>query len=413
MTGSVIYDAIEISNLVREKRPDLKIIFGGVHSSLLPEETVKNPFIDIVVIGPGEDTAVNLAQAIRSGSPIETISGIAYKKDGGVVVNPRTTALNKDRHSGIDYRMVDLSKYIKREAAGDRSLDYLSSRGCPHPCTYCAISKLWDKKIIYYPPEKMADDIESFVREYGINTIHFLDDNFFVNRKRVEVFCDEVIKRRLKLHFWSWCRCNYFARFDDDFLAKLKKAGFYTFNFGAESGSQFILDRIKKGITVQQIEETAVKCDRFGFRGQFSFMMGFPFERDEDTELTMKLMDSIHSINPAFDMQLYLFLPFPQTELAAESMEYGYVPPDNLEYWAKFDVQNMSMPWIPLEKRKQNEILTTIAWVAFTNETAIKLGGAYAVIYRFFGKVARFRWKHRLFVFPLEWRLVKCFSTRQ
>ncbi len=406
ITGSIIHDAIEMARFVKMKKPDLKIVFGGVHASLLPEQTVRYPHADLVVIGPGENTATELALALKNGADISGIPSIAYKKNGVVIVNPDPVSQPMASDEGVDYTMIDLARYLKTNATGTRCLDYLSSRGCPHPCSYCAISNLWKKKIFYYSSEKMVADLEKFARELQINSVHFLDDNFFVNRPRVETFCDELLKRKLSLRFWSMCRIQYFAQYDDTFLLKLRAAGFSTMNFGAESGSQFILDKIKKGITVEQILETARRCHQLGFRGQFSFMMGFPFEKDSDLEMTMKLIDEIHAIDPQFDIQLFPYTPFPRTELAEECIQYGFVPPMELETWAEFEYGAIKMPWLSKKLRERIDTMTTIAWFAFTPETAIKLGGIKGELFKMFGKLAHWRWKHRFFGMPLEWKAI-------
>ena len=406
ITGSVIHDALEMARFVKTRKPDLKVICGGVHASLLPEQTVQYPEIDLVVIGPGENIAAELALAFKNGQDFSKIPNIAYKKQGKVILNPDNETQKIAPEAAIDYSLVDLKKYFKTNATGKRCLDYLSSRGCPHPCTYCAISQLWKKRIFYYSSEKMATDLEAFVKELQIDSVHFLDDNFFVNPKRVESFCDEIAKRNLKLRFWTMCRIQYFSQYSDAFLLKLKQTGFSTMNFGAESGSQFILDKIKKGITVEQILQTARRCKQFGFRGQFNFMMGFPFEKESDLEQTLKLIDDIHAINPDFDIQLFPYTPVPRTELAEECLEYGYTQPVELEAWADFEYGSIKMPWLSDKLRQRIDTMTTIAWFAFTSETAIKLGGLKGKIFKLLGKLARLRWKHRFFALPLEWKLI-------
>ncbi|HNX69532.1 MAG TPA: radical SAM protein [Candidatus Omnitrophota bacterium] len=410
ITGSGIYDALEAAEIVKKYDPRIPTIFGGVHASLLPGETVRNPLIDIVVIGPGEITAPKLAHAFTCQEPIDTVEGIAFKKDNHVVIRPAAAGQPETAFAPIDYRLVPLGRYLKKDATGDRCLDYLSSRGCPHPCTYCAISKIWKKKIFFYSAEKILEDLESFVRDHRIDSIHFLDDNFFVNRQRVESFCDKILAKGLKIRIWSMCRIQYFSGYDDAFLEKLKKAGFCTLNFGAESGSQMILDRIKKGHAVEEILRTAQKCHQMGFRGQFSFMMGFPFEQPSDLEKTMHLIETLHGIDPSFDLQLFPFTPFPQTDLAEECVHHGYCPPSRLEDWARFEYGGIKMPWLSKTLRKKIDVLTSIAWFGFTSETAIKLGGWRGCVFQFFGKIARWRWRKRFFGFPLEWKLINFFT---
>lgn len=406
ITGSVIHDALDMAHFVKSKNPALPVVCGGVHASLLAEQTVAHPLIDFVVIGPGENTSVLLAQALQKKQPLNTIPNLAYKKNGEVTITASDDASTMASDSGIHYGLVDLKKYLKTTATGKRCLDYLSSRGCPHPCSYCAISRLWRKKIFYYSSQKMLEDLKRFKKDPGIDSVHFLDDNFFVNRERVETFCDAVIQKNLSLRFWSMCRIQYFSQYDAAFLRKLKAAGFCTMNFGAESGSPFILDKIKKGITVEQILKTACLCKQHGFRGQFSFMMGFPFERDADFEQTLTLIDQIHAMDPQFDIQLFPYTPFPKTDLAEECLQYGYAPPEKLETWARFEYGSIKMPWLSKGLKEKIDTLTTIAWFAFTSETAVKLGSWKGWIFKLFGKLARFRWKHRLFRFPIEWKLI-------
>jgi radical SAM superfamily enzyme YgiQ (UPF0313 family) len=412
ITGSGIWDALETAKYVKARRPDISVVLGGVHASLLPEQSVLHPYVDLVVIGHGERTAVEVARRIEKGQDLSSIPDIAYKVNGKAFVTTGGSPFYMIDHEMIDYEMVDLRQYIKTDATGKRCMDYLSSRGCPHPCSYCAISKLWKRKMLFYPAKEMVENMEHFQENLDIDSIHFLDDNFFVNRERVETFCDEVLSRKLSLRFWSMCRIEYFVRYEDVFLRKLREAGFSTMNFGAESGSQFILDRIRKGHTVEQILETARKCQHHGFRGQFSFMMGFPFERKADLDHTFKLIDAIHATNSKFDIQLFPYTPFPGTELADECLQYGYTHPDRLEDWARFEFGCTRMPWLSGKLKRRIDTMTTIAWFAFTSETAIKLGGIKGRLFEMLGKIARLRWKYRMFALPVEWKIVNLLAKR-
>lgn len=406
MTGSAIYDGLEAARLVHQARPDLKIAVGGVHPSMLPEQTAEHEDVDMVVVGAGEETTVELAKRLASHEPWEETTGIVYRKNGKVIVNPPRVMSDDSHYEGVNYDIVEIPRYIKRDATGERCLDYLSSRGCPHPCTYCAIAEVWGRKMLYYSPERIVNDLERLVKEHCIDSIHFLDDNFFVSRPRVEQFCDEVIRRGIKLKFWAMCRIQYFHKYDDAFLQKLKKAGFCTINFGAESGSRRVLDRLKRNHTPEQILFTAEQCNKYGFRGQFSFMMALPYETTEDLEQTMALIEKIHAVNPNFDMQMFPFTPFPKTELAEESATYGFKEPTRLEDWAKFEYGSIAMPWLAPAMKNRVDTLTTLAWFAFTSETAIKLEGLSSLAYKILGKIARLRFRFRFFDHAYEWKLV-------
>ena len=365
MTGSAITDAVEKSKMVKDFNQNIKVVWGGFHPSLLPEQTKKNPYIDDVCIG-------------------------RYKPD-----------------DMLDYSIIDIEKYI-RDEEGLRTIDYLSSRGCPHNCKFCSIRRVYGRKWDNVPLEKIEKDLEYLVEKYRINSIHFMDDNFFVNKERVEKICEIIKKHGWKLRIWAMCRCEYMVRFDDEFLKKLKKAGFEIINFGAESGSPKILEYMDKGITRENILESARVCKKHGFKTEYSFMIGLLNETDEDRELTYDIIDKLHEIGNS-DIKLFMFTPFPGTELFDEAVKRGLEPPKNLLGWSKYEYENPITPWVPDDLKRKFKCATHVAWFAFTPDMERKYAKTPSkkVAYRILKRDALFRWKHRFFSLSPEWAMFK------
>ncbi len=364
MTGPMIKDAIDASKKAKEFNKNIKVVWGGFHPSLMPEQTRQNEFIDDVIVG-------------------------RFRKN-----------------ETLDYTLVDVKKYIRNEG-GVRTIDYLSSRGCPHRCAFCSINNVYGRKWEQIPIEKIVGDLKYLVEKHNIKGIHFMDDNFFIDPKRVEKLIDIIISKKWNLEMWVMCRCDYFSRFNHDFLINIKKAGVRTINFGAESGSLSILKYIHKDITPEDIINSALKCKEYGFKAEYSFMIGFPKETDADREKTFKTIDKLYSIvNP--DIKLFMFTPFPGTELYDEALKRGLKEPKSLLEWSEFEYENPITPWVPGRVKRMFRNATYIVWFAFTPDMEKKFSKLqHKVAYRILKKDALFRWRHRYFGFAPEWFLFK------
>ncbi len=409
MSGTPILDALRVAQKVRETRRDLPIIWGGFHPSLLPEQTIGNDLVDALVIGQGEEAMTEMVTILQCNGSLAEVKGIVYKTDGQVHATPARPFTGFDTSLFIDYSLIeDLEKYVKAEVA-PRTLDFITSRGCPYRCSFCAISSLYGRKWQPYPTEVVMDCMERLAKEHHIDGFHLFDDNFFVNRGRVEGICDEIIRRKIKAKFWAMCRCHVFSNFDETFLMKLKRAGFDTINFGAESGSQRILDLISKDMTREDILRTAELCKQHGFNAQFSFMTGFPFEEEADRDATIQLMTDVYSIDKGVDLKLFVYTPFPGSRLFDESIEYGFKPPESLSEWGQLHYENVSTPWT-ISRASYFETLAFMSFFAFTPTITLKAAEMrnplYRLTYQLLRRDALWRWRHRFFRFPWEWRLV-------
>jgi len=364
MTGSALQDAIGAARKVKDYNKDIKVIFGGFHASLMPEQTLVNENIDEVMVGRYSDI---------------------------------------DR---IDYS-IDMGKYI-RDEGGIKMIDVISSSGCPYRCAYCAISKVYGRKWLPFDLEGYFFPLLKWLHdEHGVRGIHIMDDNFFVDIGRAEKICDYIIKNKLKLKIWAMCRTNIFSKLDNRTLWLLRAAGFDILNFGAESGSQDILDYIKKDITVDDTIESARRCKEHGFNAEYSFMIGFPGEKKTDINATFDLIDKLTSMLVC-DIKLFMYCPFPGTPLYEDALLHGLEEPKSLSEWEAFEYENLVTPWVPKHIKKMFNVATYCCWFAFTPSLDKKYDAWWQRLgYSILKGNARTRWRMRMFGFAPEWWVVK------
>jgi len=178
------------------KKHNTKVIIGGSHPSSQPEETMQDKNIDFIVLGEGEETSKQLINAIKNGKSLEKIDGIAYRKHGKIKVNPRKTWIkNLDSLPLPARHLLNMKKYFASKTSHGPELmrtpytSMITSRGCPFNCVFCSIHTIWGRAWRPRKPEKVVDEIEFLINEYGIREVHFEDDNISLDRKRTPKRC--------------------------------------------------------------------------------------------------------------------------------------------------------------------------------------------------------------------------------
>lgn len=404
MTGMQILYALRLAKFVRKHNPDIPIVWGGVHPSLLPMQTIKHPLVDVVLRKEGDKSIVELVKALEKGKSLKNVQGLTYKQDGEITNNPDAPLLDVNEILEPDWELIDVSKY--------RIFDIQSARGCPHRCGFCYNIEFNKQKWRYKDAKRVVDEIENIIRKYKVDEINFIDDNFFTNRKRAEDMIDMIIERGLKFTWRTNCRANYFDNFDVEFLKKAYRAGLREIQIGCESGSQRILDYIKKDITVKQIMNSVRLCRDAGVQAQCSFMIGIPIETKKDNNKTFDLIDKLRKMDPNVLINMIaIYTPYPGAELFEKSKEFGYKPPQTLEGWGHYSYNFVNVPWLKGMKGIEYEAIAYISRFLFFRELAKKrfITPALRIPFEILSLDAWVRWKLRFFKLPFEWVLVKNF----
>lgn len=340
MTGTQIEHALKASKIVK-KNSNAKVVWGGIHPTLLPEQTCLNNNIDIVVMGEGEIVFKNIVDNLRRNNSLHNIMGITFKENRKIKTNLPEKIIDLNNLPDIPYELVNANNYI-RGCKSDirpnikRSLSFASSKGCPHKCTFCHNPKL-DNCWRSMNAENTAKKTIELCERFNLEAINFLDDNFLVDTKRAE-----KIARLINGKF-EW---TIQARIDDlnkVTLSKMVNGGLSIVQTGIESGSDRMLQTLKKGFTVQQIIEGNKNIAKFDIWPAYYFMMGFPTETKQElmmsVDLALRLLeDNKNAQITAF----YFFTPSsPGSALFEKAIKKGFRPPDNLGAWAKFSRQHI------------------------------------------------------------------------
>jgi radical SAM superfamily enzyme YgiQ (UPF0313 family) len=419
LTDQSILKGIEVAQYIRKHHPDIPIVWGGHHATILPEQTIRSPFVDIVCRNEGELTFPELVKRLADQQPIDDVLGITWKSNHGKVIhNPDRDLMDMDSIDLYPYHLLDLEKY----PVIHERFPYQSSRGCPHRCRFCSydVFKRWRPK----SPKKMADELQWIIEAFHPKDIEMADDNFFVSWKRVSEFCEEVMARGLSFRWAGNCRFDYFVTYEDDFVELLKASGCYLLCFGGESGSNQILDYLDKKINRQQILKSIRKAKEHNLPIQISFMCGFPQETGQDILATLSLIDEIRKIYPPTEINgFFIYTPYPGSLLFNEVQQLGFHPPESLEEWGRFNPNlehsTRTTPWISKRNRQLLETIASLvrfefllkryqemstlqkrAWF-FNSSFIVKLFELFNLFFRF---AHWLRWRKKWFHFPLEWK---------
>lgn len=412
LTGPQISNALKIAKWVRKKTPLMPIIWGGVHSSLMPEQTAKNEYVDVVVRGEGEETLLELIECLEANRDISNIKGITYRKDGTIYSTPEREYIDMN---GLPFLPYELLSSFHRYSNVRRKILYLqTSRGCPHKCGFCYAQAVHKRRWRAMSPTRVVEEIKYVHERFKPDMIGMVDDEFFVNQKRVEEICRGIINAGLKIKWSSSGRYDYACKYDNDFFKLLKESGCAAVSFGGESGSPMVLKSINKGITVEQMKITVAKFKENGVYSTVNFMAGFPNESIEDILKTFDLIDGLTAIDSNLMVNsISIYTPFPNTPLYQDGLEHGFKEPNTLEEWGNYfynDVNNL--PWLSRPTRSLLKTISFLTECEFNRVGVFKSARLFEdswikkTAYRILSRLAKIRWRHRFFSFPIEWRVL-------
>jgi anaerobic magnesium-protoporphyrin IX monomethyl ester cyclase len=294
--------ALNVSKIVKNYNPIIPVVWGGIHPTILPDETIKNKDVDIIVRGEGEYSFLELIKNLEN---LNGVLGISYKKNGKVIHNKNRPPIENLDELPFPARHLILEKEnYHPETFGN----VFSTRGCPYNCIFCASHNIWTKKVRYRSPENIVDEIKEIKKEFKTNQFRFEDDCFTLKKKFVDGVCDLLIKEKLHIKWTTETRANLVT---DELIKKMKYAGCEDITIGVESGDEETLKKMKKGITLKEIRNAnkIIKENKMKFSA--FFMIGFPWETKKEINKTISLMKEL---DPRMAV-LSVATPYPGSEL--------------------------------------------------------------------------------------------------
>ncbi|HWK90090.1 MAG TPA: cobalamin-dependent protein, partial [Longimicrobium sp.] len=240
MPGPQLVSAVPLSRAVRARYPDIPIVWGGNFGSLYPGPVLRSDYVDWVVRGQGEQTFVELLEVLEGRRDPRTVAGLGFlNADGTPWLAPERHWVGPDELPDPPYHRIPVDEYLHPTFLGRRSGVYQSSIGCPYGCKFCGVISVFGSREKQQSAERTVGHLEFLQRGYGMDSVHFYDNNFFLREEHAREFAERVTP--LGLRWWCEARIDAVLRFSDRTWKLLKESGSTMVFFGAESGSNEVL----------------------------------------------------------------------------------------------------------------------------------------------------------------------------
>ncbi|NIR48593.1 B12-binding domain-containing radical SAM protein [candidate division KSB1 bacterium] len=392
LTGRPIQDALRVARAVKAIKPDLPVIWGGWHPSLFPVQCLDEPSLDITVQGQGEDTFREMVTRLADGEDLDGLAGCTFRKNGQVIQNPPRPLADMNDLPPANYDLIPVENYYRLK--NQRQLDYISSKGCHFRCSFCADPFVFKRKWTALSPQRMGDELEFLWNRYRFDDVDMQDETFFTHQKRVIEIAEEFLRRNPNFTWAATMRADQGTRMEEEDFALCKKSGLRRVLIGVESGSQQMLDWMKKDITLEQIYVVAERCARHDLAVIFPMIVGFPDEPEDSVHSTLNLAKELRAMSPKFTTQIFFYQPYPGSPISEMLKHNGYRLPTSLKEWASFDYVSSSGPCVSPEKWRKIQ--------AFKFYSRFAWNGNGTFLRQALGKLARWRCDHDFYRFPIE-----------
>lgn len=321
-------DAVNICEITKKINPEILTVTGGAHAGAIEKDLLEEEeAIDFVIQGEGEATFSELVAAIEENRNFAKINGIAFREKGRV----RFIAKNKyiENLDSLPFparHLFELDKYFTKSAAHSNFkqtpfTQMITSRGCPFKCSFCALGNHWGSRQRLRSAKNVLDEIEYLVKSYGIQEIHFEDDNLTADKKRaIEIF-DGLISRKLNIS-WNVPSGMAVSSLDEELLAKMKVSGCYSVSLAIESGNQMVLARLmNKPVDLKVVPKLVQKIRENGLEARGFFILGYPGETKKTIKETVDFARSLE-LDWSF---FFIASPIPHTKMFKTCVEKGYI----------------------------------------------------------------------------------------
>jgi anaerobic magnesium-protoporphyrin IX monomethyl ester cyclase len=407
LTGPSILPTLKASREIKQVS-NVPVVWGGLHPTMLPEQTLESGCVDIVAVGEGEETIAELATALADGgktSTLERVAGLVFRANGSIHrTGPRPFIRNLDQYAPA-WHYLDVNRYLFSDRhfytdmgsrlGAPKVASILTSRGCPWRCAYCYNQFVNRRSFRAHSAARVLHDVRTLKERYGVGALIIEDDCFFAHRAR-----GLEIAHGLGVPWTVSIRASELAKWGPSFVREIAKAGCQEVRVGAESGSQRILELMEKDISVDDIRTAVRLCVEAGIRPALNFMIGIPGESDSDMRMTLDLMDELEALGDAVAVNgPSVFLPWPGTALYERAVAMGFKPPSQTAEWGvQWGGQLPSTPFLPRKYR----FINYYRFLAFRKQTAFLKFPFFATVLQ---RLARMRWRRRFFRFPADYYL--------
>ncbi len=338
----------ELLREIRRQAPGLKTVIGGLHPSALPERTLKEERVDFLAQGEGFETVRQLLAALKAGRKPEdgNIPGLCYLSQSKFIAHTPPALVDPDDLPMAAWDLLPMDGYRAHNWHCfdhiDRRQPYavmFTSLGCPFNCTYCNIHALYNSKpgIRFRSPERVVEEMDFLVKNYGISNIKFMDELFAIREDRVVRLCDLIIERGYDLNIWAYARID---TINERMLKRMKQAGINWVAYGIESGSKNVRQGVTKKFGQDTITRAVEMARDAGLYMMGNFIFGLP---DDDRETMRETLDMAKSFNFEY-VNFYAAMAYPGSALYEESLRNCVRLPEVWHGYGQFSEEALPLP---------------------------------------------------------------------
>lgn len=409
MPGPQMAAAIDTCREMRQRYPAIPIVWGGYFPSIYTAAALNAPYVDFAVRGQGEDTILELLDALRGLRGLDSVRGLSYRgADGSVRNNPERPMRGPDSFPWLPYHRVPVEQYLRPSFFGRRTAVHQASVGCPFKCGFCGVITAFGSRQKMESPARTEAVLTHLVRTYRADSVQFYDNNFFLEEDHARELMDRIAP--LRLRWWCEARVDTMLRFSDATFEAVRRAGGAMIFFGAESGSDWALEEMNKQLTTAQTLELAARIRRFGIIPEFSFVVGNPADPRRDTDETIRFIRRIKRINPESEIIIYPYTPVPQRRRMYGNVDGQIEFPGTPDEWATPEWQDFAVrrnpksPWLRRPTRQRIDDFRTVVACRWPTVQDLRLPGWAR---RSLRMLSAWRYLLRFYAWPYELRLLQ------
>ena len=345
LTGPMIRGAVRLAKAVKRELPNIPIIWGGWHPSLLPGQTLQPPFVDAIVRGQGELTFLEVAENLAAGKPVHGVHGVSSKQLGMPQHAPERSVASLDDLPRPAFDMVDFDAYER--ISGKRKVGYATSVGCPYACNYCTDMVFYKRRFNALEASRVVAEVTELVARHRIDEVAMLDSNLPVDWRRAKQIAQGFLDSKLNFGWSFQASTDFLCRMSDDDVRLLGESGVNHMGFGTESTAASVLKMMnKRHQRVDEMYETVRKAAIGGIHVTFNLIFGYPGETEEHRIETLRTMSDIARQYWNVSFSPNIFTPYPGIPIWGQLKEMGVREPQSLEEWAELPLGTNVLPWL-------------------------------------------------------------------
>jgi len=403
VTGPMIRETVEIARAVKEWKSDFPVILGGWHPSLLPDQTLASPYVDVVVRGQGEETLLEIVRRLEERGDLSDVLGVGFKVDGKSTFTPERPLKPLVEMPPKAYHLADFDAYER--LCGRRWAMYTSSLACPFNCAYCTNGGVYGRKWNGLPAEQFVEETVELTRRYRLEMLWVVDDNFLVDLDRARAIGEGLVRAGADFRWSIQATTNLTSRLSLEDLRLLRRGGLHQICQGVDSGSPKILKAMNKDFQdFESIYESAKRCLQADIRPSFNIIFAYPGEGKKERRETVQFMMDVCRRFPGAEFWTNIFTPYPGSPIMSQAREIGIEVPASLEQWAEFFPRYTVLPWLKGKDHRRLQVMRDYLRIAFDRVpiAADTRGATTKALQHLISHPARWRLDHDFYAWPME-----------